>query len=88
MRDTRWLIKSTNTIRLILIHHRQNPTKIIYERWSSQEAEEDCITKYYYSNEVKENIGMVFSMHGRDEKYIQKFDWKTWREETTQKTYT
>jgi hypothetical protein len=28
--DTRRWIKSKNTIRLILIHHRQNPTKMIY----------------------------------------------------------
>jgi hypothetical protein len=28
--DTRWWIKSINTIRSILIHHRQNPTKMTY----------------------------------------------------------
>jgi hypothetical protein len=26
--DTKWRIKSINTIRLILIHHRQNPTEV------------------------------------------------------------
>jgi len=38
--DTRWWIKSKNTICLILIHHRQNPTKImnLWSEWSSRVA--------------------------------------------------
>jgi len=31
-------------------------------------------------------MGGLFSIHGGDEKFIQSIGWKTWREETTEKT--
>jgi hypothetical protein len=33
--------------------------------------------KYYYSDQIKDDMGRVCSMHGRDEKFIQNFSHKT-----------
>jgi hypothetical protein len=38
-------------------------------------------------DEIKEDeMGEACSAHGEDEKYLKKFGWKAWREETTRKT--
>jgi hypothetical protein len=46
-----------------------------------------CIAKHYKGDHVKEDeIDGTCTTHGSDEKCMQKFGWKTWREETTWKT--
>jgi len=35
--------------------------------------------KCYQGDQVKDDMGEVCSTHGRCEKCVQNFDWKTWR---------
>jgi hypothetical protein len=49
--DTRWWIKSKNTIRLILIHHCQNPTEVIKGSVLDSANEVIQIQKYKTYNE-------------------------------------
>jgi hypothetical protein len=35
----------------------------------------------------EDEMGGACSMHEGDEKYIQSFGWKAWKEESTQKTW-
>jgi hypothetical protein len=55
-----------------------------------QEAEEGCITKSYIAcmlHQIKESeVGGARIMHRRDEKCIQYFCWKIWKEVTSLKT--
>jgi hypothetical protein len=40
-----------------------------------------CFNRYYYGHHIKEEeIGMACRIHGKHEKCIQNFGWKTWRE--------
>jgi hypothetical protein len=42
-----------------------------------------CTLHQYSGYKIKDEMGGACSTHGRDEKCIQYFGWKTWREETT-----
>jgi hypothetical protein len=46
-----------------------------------QEAGKNCTVR-------RMRMGRACSMHGRDEKCIQDFGWKAWKEETMKKIYT
>jgi hypothetical protein len=58
-----------------------------------QEADEDCIMRSFIIHTLHQILGWsnqggwdwTCSMHGRDEKCMQHFGWRTWREETTLK---
>jgi len=42
--------------------------------------------RVFIENFTKTEIGVACSTHGRDEKCIQYFGWKSWRHEITRKT--
>jgi hypothetical protein len=44
-------------------------------------------TKHYQDDQIKEgDMGGTCSAHGVDEKFVQNFGFKAWKEETTRKT--